>query len=142
MIGVRRKARRVALQALYEGDCAGHDPDFCVSRLIHEGALPEEVASFAHELVSGVTDNREEIDAQIRRFAPSFPVEQLSMLDRAVLRIAIYEMMFGRGVPVKVAINEAVDLVKTFGNENSPKFINGVLGSVSAMVLGGQITSH
>ncbi|MCL0095127.1 transcription antitermination factor NusB [Dehalococcoidia bacterium] len=135
MTGVRRKARIIALQALYEFDCAGHDPASSTSRLIRERLLPEDAASFAHELVNGVLDSKEELDAQIRRFAPSFPVEQLSMVDRTILRMAIYEMMIGGKVPVKVAINEAVELAKTFGNENSSKFINGVLGSVSAIIL-------
>jgi N utilization substance protein B len=137
MTGVRRKARTVALQALYEFDCAGHDPASSVARLIGERPLPDDAASFANELVNGVVDNREELDAQIRRFAPSFPVEQLSLVDRTVLRMAIYEIMIAGKVPVKVAINEAVELAKTFGNENSSKFINGVLGSVSAMMLQG-----
>lgn len=141
MTGVRRKARIIALQSLYECDCAGHDPDSSASRLIRERSLSDDVASFAHELVNGVSDNREELDAQIRRFAPSFPVEQLSMVDRNVLRMAIYEMMLGGKVPVKVAINEAVELAKTFGNENSSKFINGVLGSVSTMMLDRQIAN-
>ena len=141
MTGVRRKARIIALQSLYECDCAGHDPVFSTSRLIRERSLSDDAASFAHELVNGVLDNREELDAQIRRFAPSFPVEQLSMVDRNVLRMAIYEMMLGGKVPVKVAINEAVELAKTFGNENSSKFINGVLGSVSAMMSDCQIAS-
>jgi N utilization substance protein B len=135
MTGTRRKARIIALQALYEFDCAGHDPASSVSRLIGERPFPEDAASFALELVNGVLDNREELDAQIRRFAPSFPVEQLSLVDRTVLRIAIYEMMIGGRVPVKVAINEAVELAKTFGSESSSKFINGVLGSVSTMML-------
>ena len=134
MTGVRRKARIIALQALYEFDCAEHDPVSSASRLIRERSLVEDAASFAHELVRGVLENREELDAQIRRFAPSFPVEQLSLVDRNILRMAIYEIMSGK-VPLKVAINEAVELAETFGSESSSKFVNGVLGSVSAMVL-------
>ncbi|MBT9163501.1 MAG: N utilization substance protein B [Chloroflexi bacterium] len=135
MTGIRRKARIIALQALYEFDCAGHAPVSSAARLIRERPLPEDAASFAHELVNGVLENREGLDAQIQRFAPTFPVEQLSLVDRTILRIAIYEIMFGGKVPLKVAINEAVELAKTFGNENSSKFVNGVLGSVSTMVL-------
>ena len=141
MTGVRRKARIIALQSLYEYDCAGHDPAFSTSRLIRERALPEDAASFPHELVNGVLNNKDDIDAQIRRFAPSFPVEQLSIVDRTILRMALYEMMIGGKVPVKVAINEAVEMAKIFGNENSSKFINGVLGSVNAMMLDCQIAS-
>ncbi len=132
MTGVRRRARIVALQALYEFDCAGHEPVSSAARLIGERPLYRDAASFAYELVNGVLDNREELDAQIQRFAPSFPVEQLSLVDRTVLRMAIYEITIGGKVPLKVAINEAVELAKTFGNENSSKFVNGVLRSVSA----------
>ena len=86
-------------------------------------------------MVIGVRENKDAIDNQIRKFAPSFPVEQLSLIDRAILRLAIYELAFDKRVPVKVAINEAVELAKAFGNNNSAKFVNGVLGSVSSAIL-------
>ena len=78
--------------------------------------------------------NNSQIDALIQKFAANYPVSQLALIDRAILRLAIYEMVFAKQVSVKVAINEAVELAKSFGSENSSKFINGVLGSVSSVV--------
>jgi N utilization substance protein B len=135
MASDRRKARRIALQALYEFDCAGHDPVDSVLRLAQGKNIPNDAVLFAQELASGVLENKEELDAQIQMFAPSFPVEQLSLIDRAILRLSIFEIMIDRKVPVKVAINEAVELAKAFGSNSSSKFINGVLGSVSSVML-------
>ncbi|MFA4836468.1 MAG: transcription antitermination factor NusB [Dehalococcoidia bacterium] len=134
MASDRHKARIMALQALYEFDCVGHDPVASVLRMGQEAPLPENAALFAQEIVSGVFENKEKLDIQIRKFAPSFPVEQLPLIDRAILRMAIFEIMIDNRVPIKVAINEAVELAKAFGGENSSRFVNGVLGSVSAVV--------
>ena len=133
MAGERRKARALALQALYEVDSVGHEMEAVVSRLLAGGGLSEENAAFTRELVSGVIQNREEIDYNIQSFAPAWPVEQIPVVDRNILRLAIFEILLDNKVPVKVAINEAVELAKTFGGDNSPKFVNGVLGSVSAI---------
>ncbi len=135
MESVRRKARIIALQALYEADCVGHDLAESTTRLIQETSLPEDAALFSRELVTGIENNKQTIDAQIQKFAPNFPVGQLSFIDRAILRIAIFEVAIDKKVPVKVAINEAVELAKAFGNNNSAKFVNGVLGSVSSAIL-------
>ena len=120
---------------MYEFDCVGHDLNSSIELLTQENPLSEDAISFAQELVIGVRENKDAIDNQIRKFAPSFPVEQLSLIDRAILRLAIYELAFDKRVPVKVAINEAVELAKAFGNNNSAKFVNGVLGSVSSAIL-------
>lgn len=101
-----------------------------MQRLQEEQAHEGEAAAFALELVRGVQQRRDELDHRIRRFAPLFPVEQLSIIDRTLLRLAIYEVLFSQKTPPKVAINEAVELAKLFGSESSPRFINGVLGSV------------
>ena len=93
----------------------------------------EENNAFVRELVSGVVQNREEIDNNIRRFASAWPIEQIALIDRNILRLAIFEILFDNKVQVKVAINEAVELAKDFGSDSSQKFINGVLGSVSAI---------
>ncbi len=127
----RRKARRIALQALYEVDCAGHDPERTLHRLLEESTSDEEAASFAQGLVQGAIQNKERIDKLIRQFAPTWPLEQMSSIDRNILRLAIFEIALNDKVPLKVAINEAVELAKTFGSDNSPRFVNGVLGSVS-----------
>ncbi len=134
MAGARRKARALALQALYEVDSVGHEVKGVVNHLLTKGGLSEENTDFTHELVGGVIQNREEIDEHIQSLAPAWPLEQIPMVDRNILRLAIFEILLHNKVPVKVAINEAVELAKIFGSDNSPKFVNGVLGSVSALV--------
>lgn len=131
-MGTRRKARVIALQALFEVDSVGHDAGETVSRLVAEAALPEEGEEFVRELVAGVLTNKDRIDSMIQTYAPAWPVAQLATIDRNILRLAIFEISLNNRVPVKAAINEAVELAKTFGSENSAKFINGVLGTVSA----------
>ena len=133
MAGVRRRARRLALQALYEVDSVGHKVEETLIHLLAEAGLPEENAIFTRELVNGVIRNKEKIDRNIQTFAPAWPVEQIPPVDRNILRLAIFEILLDNKVPVKVAINEAVELAKTFGSDNSPKFVNGVLGSISAL---------
>ena len=133
MAGERRKARTLALKALYEVDSVGHEADGILSRILADGGLSEENNTFVRELVSGVSQNKEKIDQNIRNFAPAWPIEQLPVVDRNILRLAIFEILLDNRVPVKVAINEAVELAKSFGSESSPRFINGVLGSVSAI---------
>jgi len=130
MTGFRRKARTIALQTLYELDCSTHKPKEVLARLLEERALPDEAADFAQSLVKGVLQNKKDIDDVIRRFAPAFPVEQIALIDRNILRLAIFEVLFDNRVPMKAAINEAVELAKSFGSDTSWKFINGVLGSV------------
>ncbi len=133
MTGTRRRARAIALQALYEVDSVGHNIEETLTYLLSDVELSEESVAFVHELVNGVIQNREEIDRNIKNFAPAWPVEQIPVIDRNILRLAIFEILLDNKVPVKVAINEAVELAKTFGSDNSARFINGVLGSVSAL---------
>jgi N utilization substance protein B len=132
-MGVRRKARAIALQTLYEVDAVGHDIESALAHSLAEGGLSEENAAFVRELVSGVIQNKKHIDRHIRNFAPAWPVEQIPLVDRNILRLAIFEILLDNSVPIKVAINEAVELAKKFGSDNSPRFVNGVLGSVSAL---------
>jgi len=128
----RHLAREVVLQALYEMDVAGHDPRAALERLIREMRLRGEPEAFARLLLQGVLDRRREIDAVIEKTAPAWPSEQLSPIDRNVLRIAIREFLMDNLTPVGAAINEAVELAKKFGSESSGRFVNGVLGSISA----------
>lgn len=137
MAGLRHKARVVALQSLYESDCSKHDAKACLNRLAKEKYLPESALSFAMELISGVLKHKAHIDRMIQTHAPSWPVEQLSIIDRNILRLAIFEISINNKVPVKAAINEAVELAKAFGSDNSPKFINGVLGAISQVKTNG-----
>jgi N utilization substance protein B len=129
---VRHKARVVALQALYEIDCAGHKPVAVIERRLQEVQLPESGEEFARALAQGVTSHLNWLDELIGRYAPEWPVEQIAIIDRNILRIAIYEILVGQDTPVKVAINEAVELAKTFGSDSSGRFVNGVLGTLVA----------
>ena len=133
MTGVRRKAREVALQTLYEVDISRHRAEEVLNRVLFDREVAEESAVFARNLVTGVIANKESIDENIERYAPAWPIEQISVIDRNILRLAIFEIIIDNKVPVKVAINEAIELAKSFGTDNSSKFVNGVLGSVSAL---------
>lgn len=131
MAGKRRKARIAALKALFEVDSVQHPPDQILHRLLQETPLPEDAAEFARQLVHGVLENRPLLDDLIRKNAPAWPLEQVAAVDRNILRLAIYEIVIDNRVPMRAAINEAVELAKEFGGEASPKFVNGVLGSVA-----------
>lgn len=130
MASLRRKARIAALQTLYEIDCTEHKAENAVTHSTTEQALSQEAISFTEKLVQGVLKNKSKIDEVIGRFAPSFPVAQMSVIDRNILRVAIFEILMDN-TPVKVAINEAIELAKTFGSDSSPRLINGVLGSIA-----------
>ena len=133
MAGTRRKGRIAALQVLYEMDCAQHEAGTALSLLTEEFSLPDTAQTFAQELIDGVQKSRSRIDTIIREHAPAWPVDQLSIIDRNILRLAIFEISIDNRVPMKAAINEAVELAKIFGSSNSSKFINGVLGSISRL---------
>ncbi len=131
MANPRRRARVAALQALYEADLSGHDPAGALERLSAEEDLTQPQHEFAQQLLDGVMGNRAAIDDVIRRAATQWPLEQISAIDRNLLRLAIQEMLMNNGAPIRAAINEAVELAKIYGSDNSAKFVNGVLGSVS-----------
>jgi N utilization substance protein B len=135
----RHQSRILALQALYEHDLTGHDDDDIRVRLREDDDVPPIVREYAATVFSGVLQHLEPIDAHIGEAAPAFPVGQLAAIDRNVLRIAIYELMEQRKtVPVKVAINEAIELAKNYGSENSGRFVHGVLGTVSRKLTDGE----
>jgi N utilization substance protein B len=133
MAGKRHKARTIALQALYEIDSVARKPEAVTGRLLGEAGLSAENSDFVRQLVNGTIKHREKIDGNIHKFAPAWPVEQIAIIDRNILRLAIFEILFDNKVPVKVAVSEAVELAKTFGSDKSSKFVNGVLGAVSAL---------
>ena len=134
LFSTRRKTKVIALQALYEVDAVDHDPIQVLDRLMVEADLPVSARQVTREMVQGVVENRRELDRIITELAPSWPVSQIAAVDRSLLRLAIYELMFSRQAPPKVTVNEAVDLARAFGSESSRKFVNGVLGSVMEMV--------
>ena len=137
----RQLARQLAIQALFEVDSVGHLPgDVVDARLSNplpsengddpEVPVSEEASGYLRWLVAGVITNRSELDAMIAHYAPEWPVDQLAIIDRNVLRLALFEIgAHGVDAPAKVVINEAVELAKRFGSDNSPRFVNGVLGS-------------
>jgi len=123
------------MQSLYEWDFKGKDSDKLkkiVERNIKEFGPGLENPDFIWQIINGVTDNLGKLDKIIEKSAPEWPLDQITIVDRNVLRIGLYELLFGNRdeVPPKVAINEAIELAKTFGGESSGKFINGVLGTV------------
>ena len=131
----RRQARRLALQALFEIDLAGHMPGVVVDERLTDVDREEagdfaQGAPFLRWLVSGVIKHRVALDQLIQKYAPEWPVDQLATIDRNILRQALFEMGSQESdTPPKVVINEAVELAKTFGGDSSPRFVNGVLGS-------------
>ena len=127
---VRHQARILALQALYEIDCANHAPATVLEHRLVGGRLSQGGADFARHLVNGVLEHQAVLDTFIHTYAPEWPLEQMAYVDRNVLRIAIFEFAVDGGTPIKVAINEAVELAKTFGSDSAPRFVNGVLGTL------------
>jgi N utilization substance protein B len=128
----RHDARILTLQVLYEADMSSHPAGVILGRHVREAEFPDSVRAQASALVSGVTNSREALDAQISQLAPDYPASQLAAIDRNILRMALFEIELGE-VPVKVAINEAVDLAKEFGSDSSPRFVNGVLGAATSI---------
>jgi len=122
------------MQSLYEADLVGHDPMIVLNRALADEDLEASAAAeHARRLVSGVVRQRDEIDRELARAAPAWPIEQMPSVDKNLLRLAIYEVLFDNDqVPMKAAINEAVEIAKRFGSENSSRFVNGVLGTVAA----------
>ena len=129
----RRRSRIVAFQTLFEIDTVPRrDPEEALSRHIDDANLDEDAAAFAQDLVDGVREHQVAIDNVIRERAPAFPLEDMPPVDRNVLRLAIYEVLFdNQPAPLRTAINEAVELAKGYGSDSSGRFVNGVLGSVA-----------
>jgi N utilization substance protein B len=129
-IGIRRQARMIALQTLYEYDTVQHSPEEVLQRHIEDRHLQPKIVEYARELVLGVCGHLAEIDAHIQSAAQEWPLQQMARIDKNILRLAIYEILFNNTVPAKAAINEAVELAKIFGSNTSSRFINGVLGTI------------
>lgn len=134
--GTRRQARRIALQVLYEYDTAHHDVEAVLQRHTEDRRLDPRVVEFASNLVHGVLANLSQIDAEIQGAAQEWPLSQMARIDKNILRVAIFEILFNNAVPAKAAINEAVELAKTFGSDTSSRFVNGVLGTIFSRAQG------
>jgi N utilization substance protein B len=127
----RHQARVLAFQVLFEVDLTGHDRDEVFARHAEHHALPADDQAFAERLVDGWAGNHAAIDERLAAAAPSWPLDQMSRVDKNILRLALQEVLFDNAAPLKTAINEAVELAKTYGSDTSPRFVNGVLGSVA-----------
>jgi N utilization substance protein B len=128
----RRRARTLALQTLYEVDTVGHPAAEVLARHIDGNqSISDHNAEFMKVLVEGVLKLAPQLDEYIAGCAPEWPVDQIAVLDRNILRMAIWEIAVSEETPLKVAINEAVELAKRFGSDSSPRFINGVLGTLA-----------
>ena len=127
----RTRARSIALQALYEIDITDHPPGEVLQHRLEEDSLSDELGEFARQIIFGILPLRNELDHVIARYAPEWPLDQIAAIDRNILRVACWEFAVQGDTPVKVAINEAVELAKLFGSESAPRFVNGVLGSLA-----------
>ena len=127
----RRRARRVVLETLYEYDIAEHEPLEVMERRLEDNPMERTGLEFTTLLVQGVVEYQAHIDKLIARYAPEWPLDQMAVIDRNILRIAIFEFLVSEQTPVKVAINEAVELAKTYGSDSAPRFVNGVLGTLA-----------
>lgn len=128
----RRRARSYALQILYEIDCVGHPAQEVFARRLEDiEAIGEEASVFVKRLVLGTLESTQLIDDMIASCAPDWPVDELAVLDRNILRLALWEFIVSGETPVKVAINEAVELAKRFSSDSAPRFVNGVLGTLA-----------
>ncbi len=130
MSSSRHLARTLAMQSLYEWDFKGDNLNEVRDYVIREFGRDIDSTDFTGRLVSGVEKNLKKIDKIIQDCAPEWPLDQIAKIDKAVMRVGIFELLFSNEVPPKVAINEAVEIAKIFGSESSSKFVNGVLGTV------------
>ncbi len=127
----RTRARSLALQVLYEVDLANHPPGEIFKLRLEDAPLTDDLAEFARQIIFGILPITNTLDQLIAKYAPDWPLDQIAAIDRNILRMALWEFAVYRQTPLKVAINEAVELAKLFGSESAPRFINGVLGALA-----------
>ena len=129
-MGIRRRSRELAMQALFYMDVHQNSSQELLDRFCEYFSPPEKTRPFFFKLVNGVLASRTEIDALIERYSENWKLSRMSLVDRNVIRIAVYEMLYCSDIPPKVSINEAVDIGKKFGTEESGAFINGIIDSI------------
>jgi N utilization substance protein B len=127
----RTRARSIALQALYEIDVTGHPPGIVIEERLADTPLENNLGEFARNIVFGIQPIIHELDEIIAKHAPEWPLDQVAIIDRNIMRITLWEIAVSNQTPLKVAINEAVELGKIYGSESTPRFVNGVLGSLA-----------
>ncbi|HOG17511.1 MAG: hypothetical protein A4E73_03925 [Syntrophaceae bacterium PtaU1.Bin231] len=132
----RRKAREIALQVLYQLDVSGTGPQEAVDLYWKNFDSPDETKQFAAHLVEGTWDHRQEIDRLIGEFSENWTISRMSRVDRSILRMAVFELLHCPDIPPKVTLNEAIDLGKDYGSENSGAFINGILDALYMKLYG------
>ena len=131
-VGKRHHARELALKVLFQVEGTGDDPEEVLRYHASESGASEDVTNFARQLVRGVLDNQEKLDSILSEASEHWKLDQMAKVDRAILRIAVYEIAIDRKVPTKAAINESIELAKTFSGEEAGRFVNGILGRVAA----------
>ena len=131
-MGKRHQARELALKVLFQLEGTGDDPEEVLRYHAAEGAATDESTNFARQLMNGVIANREKLDSILADASEHWKLDQMAKVDRIILRIAIYEIAIDRKVPTKAAINESIELAKTFSGDDAGRFVNGVLGRVAA----------
>ena len=127
----RTRARSLALQVLYEVDVANHPPADIYRSRLEETPLPDDLSDFARRIIFGVLPLTSTLDEIIAKYAPEWPLDQIAAIDRNILRMALWEFAVYHDTPIKVAINEAVELAKHYGSDSAPRFVNGVLGALA-----------
>ena len=128
----RTKARAIALQVLYECDLTGHSPAEALDYCLEEDPIEDTLADFSRQIVYGILPIVSDLDNLIAQHAPEWPLDQVAVIDRNIIRIALWEFAVSGCTPLKVAINEAIELAKWFGSDSTPRFVNGVLGSLAS----------
>jgi transcription antitermination protein NusB len=131
-VGKRHQARELALKVLFQLEGTGDDPEEVLRYHAAENGATEDITNFARELVSGVMANQEKLDGLLAEASEHWRLEQMAKVDRVILRIAVYEIAIDRKVPTKAAINESIELAKTFSGDEAGRFVNGILGRVAA----------
>jgi N utilization substance protein B len=131
-MGKRHQARELALRVLFQLESSHDDPEEVLRYHAAEGGVTPDVAAFAGELIRGVIANQERLDAILSDASEHWTLQQMAKVDRIILRIAVYELTVDRQVPTKAAINESIELAKTFSGDEAGRFVNGILGRVAA----------
>lgn len=119
------------MQVLFEMDLTSHAPGVILENRLQEEELDKNLEDFSRQIIFGVTPLIQKLDAHIAEYAPEWPLDQVAVIDRNILRIAVWEFAIAECTPVKVAINEAIELAKLYGSDSTPRFVNGVLGSLA-----------
>jgi len=127
----RTRARSLALQVLYEVDIANHPPGEIFKLRLEDIPLTDDLAEFARKIIFGILPITNTLDLLIAKYAPEWPLDQIAAIDRNILRMALWEFAVFGETPLKVAINEAVELAKHYGSDSAPRFVNGVLGALA-----------